>query len=134
MSIAAKQVIPKALPRILHQYVDNPRAFSFLQPYENRFPAIKFCNDVYNLAPLCKLLLSVVPLYGAISGAIPDERVDLNTSASLAFTGFVWAIYALIITPQNYGSRILAVINMGVFGANSYNCYRKKKWLDNNKV
>lgn len=62
--------------------------------------------------------LSVVPLYQIFQGLPTVDKIDLNqsscappshlslsahVSSALAFTGFVWSYYALLITPQNAG-------------------------------
>eukprot|EP00744_Colponema_vietnamica_P008067 GILI01011534.1.p1 GENE.GILI01011534.1~~GILI01011534.1.p1 ORF type:complete len:140 (+),score=24.25 GILI01011534.1:47-466(+) len=129
---AAPQAIPKMLPKFFHQYVGNPVLFQFLKPYEH-IPAVKFLNNVYNTAPASKWSLSIVPLYGVLSGNSPPEKIDMNTSGSLACTGFVWTIYALMIQPQNSGSRALAAVNFCMGSVNGYKCYKKKQYLDSLK-
>ncbi|KAF8290063.1 putative mitochondrial pyruvate carrier protein [Trypanosoma cruzi] len=120
---ATQQVIPKAFPKILHRYVGRPRVFEFLKPYE-KYYVVAYLNSVYNAAPLFKWSLSIVPLYGIFSGSVPVEKVDFNSSAALSITGLVWFVYALLIQPQNSGSRSLALVNMCLASVNGYNCYR----------
>ena len=121
---AAAQEIPKALPKFIHKFVGNPRVSQRLEPYE-RFTLIKYFNSVYNLAPASKWGLSIVPMIGVITGNPPVEKIDRNTSFSLACTGFIWTVYALMITPQNSGSRALAMVNFCMGSVNGYNCYRR---------
>lgn len=60
-----------------------------------------------------------MPLYQIFQGLPTVDKIDLNQSgcaspsypssfahmsSALAFTGFVWSYYALLITPQNAGS------------------------------
>lgn len=123
MANAAQQVIPKAFPKALHKWVGNDRIFKCLQPYEH-IGAVKYLNSAYNAAPLFKWSLSIVPLYGIVKGDPPVEKLDLNSSAALFATGCVWFVYALLITPQNSGSRSLALVNICLASVNGYNCYR----------
>ena len=122
---APKAPIPSALPRFLHKYVGNGTVFQALKPLEQKFPFLKSVNSIYNLAPASKWGLSIVPLYGVFVGSPPVEKIDANTSGALACTGFVWTIYALMIQPQNAGSRMLALVNFCMGSVNGYNCYRK---------
>lgn len=123
MSAAAQQAIPKAFPKALHKWVGNDKLFKFLIPYE-KYGAVKYLNSAYNAAPLFKWSLSIVPLYGIISGYPPVEKLDLNSSFALFCTGVVWFVYALLIQPQNSGSRSLALVNICLATVNGYNCYR----------
>nr|CCC91460.1 conserved hypothetical protein [Trypanosoma congolense IL3000] len=120
---AAAQAIPKALPKILHKHVGNGTLFQCLKPYEKYGP-VAYVNSVYNAAPLFKWSLSIVPLYGIFSGNPPVEKIDTNSSAALCATGMVWFVYALIIQPQNSGSRALALVNICLASVNGYNFYR----------
>lgn len=59
-----------------------------------------------------------MPLYQIFQGLPTVDKIDFNQSScarrigvplltfllALAFTGFVWSYYALLITPQNAGS------------------------------
>ncbi|KEG14819.1 hypothetical protein DQ04_00291050 [Trypanosoma grayi] len=119
----AQQAIPKAFPKMMHRYVGNSRLFECLKPYE-KYPAVAYLNSVYNSAPLFKWSLSIVPLYGIFVGNPPVEKVDFNSSAALCATGMVWFVYALLIQPQNSGSRSLALVNICLASVNGYNCYR----------
>ena len=123
--MAAAQEIPAMLPRIFHRFVGNGTLFQFLKPYEAKYPIIGSMNSVYNLAPSSKWGLSIVPIMGIFSGNPPVEKIDLNTSASLTATGAVWSVYALLITPQNAGSKMLCAVNIAMASVNGYNCYRK---------
>lgn len=124
MSSGAQQTIPKSLPKFFHKYVGNGTLFAFLKPYEsNGF--IKYVNSVYNFAPLSKWSLSLVPMYGVFCGNPPVEKIDINTSAALACTGFIWTVYALLIQPQNSGSRALALVNLCMGTVNGYNVKRR---------
>jgi hypothetical protein len=120
-----KAPIPSLLPRFLHQFVGNGTVFKILKPYEDKFPLLKSFNSVYNVAPASKWGLSIVPLYGVFVGSPPVEKIDANTSGALACTGFVWTVYAMMIQPQNAGSRMLALVNFCMGSVNGYNCYRK---------
>lgn len=128
-SAAASQTIPKLLPGFMHKYVGNGSLLPFLKKYEAQYPALQSLNSVYNVAPASKWGLSIVPLYGVFMGTPPVEKIDENTSFSLACTGFVWTIYAMIISPQNAGSRALATVNFCMFCVNGYNFYRKQQYL-----
>ena len=75
-----------------------------------------------------KYLLAIVPLTQAITGEPPVEKLDLNQSLSLTFTGIVWAYYATIIQPQNAGSRALCLVNVALLSSNGYNAYRRLKY------
>ena len=123
--MAAQQSIPSAFPKVLHRFVGNSRLFGFLEKYEADYPILKTINNVYNIAPASKWGLSIVPLYGVFVGYPPVEKIDFNTSASLAATGSVWSVYALMIQPQNAGSRALCAVNAAMAMVNGYNCYRK---------
>ena len=126
---AASQTIPKFLPSFAHKYVGNPTLFQFLKKYEAQYPFIQSINSVYNVAPASKWGLSIVPLYGVFTGYPAVEKIDENTTFSLACTGFVWTIYAMIISPQNAGSRALATVNACMFCVNGYNFSRKQAYL-----
>mmetsp|Transcript_57408 Transcript_57408/g.65806 ORF Transcript_57408/g.65806 Transcript_57408/m.65806 type:complete len:134 (-) Transcript_57408:484-885(-) len=132
MSAATQQVIPKALPKFLHRYVGNGHMFECLKPYETN-GLVKYLNSVYDLAPLCKWGLSIVPMYGVFIGNPPVEKIDLNTSSALACTGFIWTFYAFIIQPQNAGSRALAAVNFCMGSVNGYNAYRRLQYDNSNK-
>ncbi|CAJ1031206.1 Mitochondrial pyruvate carriers, putative [Leishmania lindenbergi] len=119
--------IPKMFPRPFHSWVGTGRIFNFLSPYE-RNPFIAYLNSIYNTAPLFKWSLSVVPLYGIVSGNPPVEKIDFNSSAALCATGMVWFLYALLIQPQNSGSRSLALVNVCLAVVNGYNCYRSARY------
>lgn len=123
MSTVAQQTIPKAFPKALHKWVGNDRLFKSLIPFEKYGP-VKYLNSAYNAAPLFKWSLSIVPLYGIFSGNPPVEKLDINSSAALCTTGVVWTVYALLIKPQNSGSRSLALVNVCLATVNGYNCYR----------
>lgn len=120
---AAAQVIPKAFPERFHKYVGNGHFFKRLIPYEKYF-FVRFFNSVYNVPPLFKWSLSIVPLCGIVTGNPPVEKIDFNSSLALTATGLVWFVYALLITPQNSGSRSLAAVNFCLAIVNGYNCYR----------
>lgn len=122
-SAVAKPVIPRLFPRVFHSWVGNGRILKGLEPYE-RFPIVSYLNSIYNTAPLFKWSLSIVPLYGIFVGTPSVEKIDFNSSAALLATGIVWFIYALLIQPQNSGSRSLALVNICLATVNGYNCYR----------
>jgi hypothetical protein len=124
----AETVIPSALPKIFHKYVGRGSLFSFLQPYEATSPFVKQLNSVYNVAPLSKWGLSIVPMMGVVSGNPPVEKIDINTSGALTMTGAIWTVYALMISPQNAGSRALAAVNFSMACVNGYNCYRRRNY------
>lgn len=126
---AAPQAIPKMLPKFFHQYVGNPVLFQCLKPYEH-IGFVKFINNVYNTAPASKWGLSIVPLYGVLAGNTNPEKIDMNTCGSLACTGVVWTVYAMMIQPQNSGSRALAAVNFAMAAVNGYKCYAKKQYMD----
>uniref|UniRef100_A0A0A9WDX1 Mitochondrial pyruvate carrier n=1 Tax=Lygus hesperus TaxID=30085 RepID=A0A0A9WDX1_LYGHE len=122
-SEVANQVIPKAVPKFFRKYVGNGHLIQRLIPYETSF-IVRFLNSVYNTAPLFKWSLSVVPLCGILSGNPPVDKIDINSSFALTATGIVWFFYALLIKPQNAGSRSLAAVNFCLAFVNGYNCYR----------
>ena len=114
---------------------------------------IYYCNNIYYMAPISKWLLTLVPLiiympsideiksYWAPidSNAIKPmnvnnsiDKIDLNTSLSLAITGAIWCIYALLIRPQNIGSRSLAAANFSMAVVNGYNALKKYKYNRSN--
>lgn len=116
--------IPPFFPNAFHKFVGNGSLFKFLKPFEtNRF--VGFFNSVYNVAPASKWGLSIVPLYGVFQGNPPPEKIDINTSAALATTGFIWTYYATLIQPQNSGSRMLATVNFCMGSVNGFNVYRR---------
>lgn len=127
MANVSQQVIPKAFPKALHKWVGNDRLFNCLKPYE-RIGVIRYLNSAYNAAPLFKWSLSIVPLYGIVKGTPPVEKIDFNSSCALCATGCVWFVYALLIQPQNSGSRSLALVNICLAGVNGYNCFRYAKF------
>src|SRR3989338_11361738 len=120
-----KQEIPKALPKFAHQFVGNGNLFKFLVPYYKQYPVAQSVNSVSNLAPASKWALSIVPFVGVVTGTQPVEKVNFNTSGSLAVTGFIWTVYALMISPQNFGSKMLATVNFAMGSVNGYNAYRR---------
>jgi mitochondrial pyruvate carrier 2 len=103
--------------------------FKFLKPFESKIPGLAWFNTAYSLAPTSKWGLSIVPLYGVFTGTPHPSKIDEQTSASLACTGFVWTFYAMIITPQNAGSMMLAAVNLAMGSVNGYNVYRKRQWM-----
>jgi hypothetical protein len=121
----AEQTIPKMLPKMFHKYVGQGSVFPSLKGYVAGNPRLEALNSIYNMAPMAKWSLSIVPMYGVITGTPSVDRVDFNTSVSLACTGFVWSVYAMMITPQNAGSRALAAVNFCMGSVNSYNAYRR---------
>ena len=120
-----KQTIPSGVPKLAHRFVGNGNMFARAVPLYSKYPIVKSLNSVYNLAPASKWGLSVVPLFGCITGTQKIEKVNFNTSVSLAITGCVWTVYALIITPQNFGSKMLATVNFAMGSVNGYNAYRR---------
>lgn len=120
-----KQNIPNGVPKFAHRFVGNGNMFGALVPFYSKYPALQSVNSVYNLAPASKWGLSIVPLFGCITGTQPIEKVNFNTSFSLAITGMVWTVYALMITPQNFGSKMLATVNFAMGSVNGYNAYRR---------
>ncbi|AAZ12416.1 mitochondrial pyruvate carrier protein 2, putative [Trypanosoma equiperdum] len=123
MSATTKQAIPKLFPKPLHKYVGNGRVFQCLKSYE-KYGVVAYLNSVYNLAPSFKWMLSIVPLYGIFVGNPPVEKIDVNSSAALCTTGLLWFVYALLIQPQNSGSRSLAAVNVCLAAVHGYNIYR----------
>ncbi|KAH9597961.1 Mitochondrial pyruvate carrier [Trypanosoma melophagium] len=128
-----RQVIPKGFPKFMHRYVGNSRLFESLKPFE-KYSVVAYLNSVYNVAPLFKWSLSIVPLYGIFVGNPPVEKVDFNSSAALCATGIVWCVYALLIQPQNAGSRSLALLNLCLAFVNGYNCYRSWSYNQQKKT
>lgn len=126
-SAAAASAAPVFLPRFFHKFIGNEVVFRFLKPYEH-ISFVKYINSVYNLAPLSKWGLSIVPMIGVVTGKPPVEKVDFNTSVALSCTGFIWTVYALLIQPQNAGSRALAVVNFCMGSVNGYNALRRYKY------
>jgi mitochondrial pyruvate carrier 2 len=122
---SAASEIPKLFPKVLHKYVGNGTMFQFLKPYEGKYKLVATLNSVYNVAPLSKWGLSIVPMYGVFTGYPAPQDIDFNTSLSLALTGSVWTVYACLIQPQNAGSRALATVNCAMACVNGFNAYRK---------
>lgn len=121
----APQPVPKGVPGFAHRYVGNGNMIRAAVPLYKTYPALQSINSVYNLAPASKWALSLIPFVGFVTGSQPIEKVNLNTSGSLAITGFIWTIYAMMITPQNAGSRALAAVNFAMGTMNGLNCYRR---------
>lgn len=126
-STVGAQAVPKAFPKMFHSWVGTGRIFNSLKAYETN-AAVAYFNSIYNMAPLFKWSLSIVPLYGIFSGNPPVEKIDFNSSAALCATGCVWFVYALLIQPQNSGSRSLAIVNVCLASVNGYNCYRSASY------
>ena len=124
---ATKQQIPALFPKFLHRFVGNGTLFESLKKYEHIYIVRQF-NSVYNVAPLSKWGLSIVPLLGVISGNPPVEKIDFNTSGALMCTGLIWTVYACFIQPQNAGSRALAAVNFCMASVNGYNCFRRYRY------
>lgn len=124
----APQPVPKGVPSFAHRFVGNGNAFAALIPHYKQYPVLQSVNSIYNLAPASKWALSVIPFIGCVTGSQPIEKVSFNTSGSLAITGFIWTIYAMLITPQNAGSRALATVNFAMGSMNGYNCYRRYQY------
>lgn len=133
MASVAQQSIPKGFPKFLHKWVGNDRIFKSLIPYES-IGVVKYLNSAYNAAPLFKWSLSIVPLYGIVKGDPPVDKIDLNSSLALFATGCVWFVYALLIQPQNSGSRSLALVNICLASVNGYNCYRSITYKNSLKI
>jgi len=113
--------------KLLEKYIGNtvvfngPRATAFFA----RNPKLEFLNNVTNLAPIMKWSLSIVPISQIISGTKPPQSIDLAQSSSLCATGTVWTYYATLISPQNNGTRLLAICNGAMAMCHGYNIYRK---------
>eukprot|EP01134_Creolimax_fragrantissima_P007673 CFRG7673T1 len=116
-------------PRLLRPWVLNHRLFAnkFAMSMEKSVPGFATLNNVTHTAPLWKWALAVVPLTQAFTGDPPVEKLDLNQSLSLSFTGLVWAYYSTLIQPQNAGSKALCAVNLALLGANGYNAIRKMR-------
>jgi len=128
MAAAAAGAAPWFIPSPLRRYVGNGTLFQRLKPYEAHYPFLKFANSVYNVAPASKWGLSIVPLIGVYQGNPPVDKIDRNTSTALACTGFVWTVYAMLIQPQNAGSRALATVNFCMGCVNGYNANRRYQY------
>lgn len=116
----------------------------FLQtPSEKKF-FLNLLNVALNAAPTFKWGLSIVPLYGAITGKPPVENIDLNQSLctshpasaifppsqpcslALAGTGVIWGYYALLVEPKAY---MLFAVSVALTMSNGWNAYRKFRYL-----
>jgi len=95
---------------------------------EEKYQIVKSMNSVYNTAPMWKWGLSILPLYQVMTGQPPVEKLDLNQSVALTFTGIVWAYYSTLIQPQNMGSYALCACNFAMGTVNGYNVYRRIKY------
>lgn len=84
-------------------WIGNKALFQFLKRYEH-IMIIRLINDVTISAPASKLLLSIVPLYQIFHGKPKVEDLDVYTSASLFFTGFVFTIYSTVVGVTVNGS------------------------------
>jgi len=107
-------------------WVGNPRIFSGkLGAVLDANPVTRWCNNALNAAPTFKWGLSLVPLYGAITGHPPVQHLDLNQSLALATTGIVWSYYALLVTPR---ADMLFAVSIALLCSNGFNVYRKMKY------
>jgi len=78
-------------------------------------------NNVLNVAPAWKWLLSIVPLVGVFRGIPAPAQLDPAQSGSLAITGGLFAVYSLLVYPTAW---ILFTCNACMFGVHSYNLSR----------
>ncbi|KNC84863.1 hypothetical protein SARC_02945 [Sphaeroforma arctica JP610] len=124
------QAANQAAPALLRGWVGNQRLFAnkVALSMEKSVPGFAFVNNVTNSAPLWKWALAIVPLTQAVTGEPSVDKLDLNQSLSLTFTGIVWSYYATIIQPQNAGSKALCAVNIALLTSNGYNAYRKMKY------
>jgi len=126
------QIIVRLLPR----YTNGVEGGVFLQSaWAKRrgeaSPLFKRINNAVFLAPTWKMFLAITPLYNVVTGYPPVERLDMGQASALAFTGFVWAMYSLMVFPRSYA---LCGVNLMLFGSNSYNIYRRWKYEQNKKL
>eukprot|EP01128_Nolandella_sp_AFSM9_P012419 TRINITY_DN9263_c0_g1_i1.p1 TRINITY_DN9263_c0_g1~~TRINITY_DN9263_c0_g1_i1.p1 ORF type:complete len:137 (+),score=27.56 TRINITY_DN9263_c0_g1_i1:662-1072(+) len=82
-------------------------------------------NNAFNAAPAFKWALSIVPLYGTLSGNPPVERIDFRQSCALAGTGLIWGYYSTLVTPR---SNLLLAVSAALFMSNGYNAARRYKY------
>eukprot|EP01137_Pigoraptor_chileana_P019731 Opistho-2@81166 len=129
MAAPAAASVPKYL-RFLSPWVGNEVLFrnKLAQKLEAAVPLFKHFNNVTNTAPAWKWVLSIVPIYQAIKGNPPVEKLDLKQSSALTFTGAVWAYYATLIQPQNSGSRALMLCNTAMASIHGYNAARRIRY------
>jgi len=123
------------LQNFLFYFVGNRRIFSnrFIRSFE-KGDSLAFWNDVTFVAPGFKWALSIIPLYGVLVGNPKVEHINIRTSASLSFTGIVWAYYSLLIQPQNMGSLALSMCNACMGLVNGFNVWRKYRYDQKLKV
>ncbi|KNC56308.1 uncharacterized protein AMSG_02278 [Thecamonas trahens ATCC 50062] len=92
------------------------------QQLGEKYPSFKKFNNVLTVAPAWKWGLAAVPLYGAVSGDVQVENIDLKTSGALSLTGIVWAYYGMLVRPTAY---LLVAVNMALLAVNGTNVARK---------
>ena len=104
-----------------------------MKAYEGNF-FVGLFNSVYNLAPMSKTGLSVVPFIALMNGKPTPDKVDLGTSGALAASGWLWFVYCLIVWPRVWGNVVLANVNGAMALVNSVNVYRRLNYeLTHNK-
>eukprot|EP01132_Coremiostelium_polycephalum_P000521 gene521-656_t len=116
--------------RLLDRYLGNQIICKapFVLNFFKKYPKLEFLNNVTNLAPMMKWSLSIVPISQILSGTKPPEKIDLAQSSSLCATGTIWTYYATLITPQNTGTRMLALCNAAMAICHGYNIFRRVKY------
>eukprot|EP01136_Pigoraptor_vietnamica_P022937 Opistho-1_new@6276 len=116
--------------RFLSPWVGNEILFrnAVARRLEASVPIFKHFNNVTNTAPAFKWVLSIVPIYQALIGNPPVEKLDIKQSSALTFTGAVWAYYATLIQPQNSGSRALMLCNAAMASIHGYNVFRRMRY------
>lgn len=90
-----------------------------------KYPQLASMNNALWAAPAWKWGLAIVPLYGALTGGIPIEKVDLNNSLALTGTGAIWAYYSMLVRPKSIG---LFSVSVALVAANGWNVVRKYKY------
>lgn len=83
--------------------------------------SLETVNNALFAAPVFKLILALVPIYGILSGQPKVENIDIRTTYALSFTGLVWSVYSLMVSPTAY---ILCGVNLTLFAGNTFNIYR----------
>jgi hypothetical protein len=92
---------------------------------EARNAVFRKLNNVLFTGPAFKWTLSILPLYQAITGQPPVDKIDINTNMALAGTGLIWAYYALLVRPTSWG---LFSVSCALLASNGYQIVRRYKY------
>jgi len=133
MASATPSLWKKFEQRVFGRWLENTRLFGSKRALEleEKSKLFKWWNNALNAAPAFKWALAIVPLYSAVSGRPPVEKLDLKQSVALTATGAVWSYYAMLVEPRAW---LLLYVNIALLSANGWNVYRKVKFDQNHKL